>query len=80
MAQGFDTALYCGQAIELKFYDANGNEWIEPDFLSDDDVLVWRKDDGHGIPRKIRDLILQHGYRIHTDFDQLPKHFRDLLA
>ena len=33
--QGFEAALYCGQTIELKFYDADSKEWIEVDFLTE---------------------------------------------
>lgn len=78
--QGFESALYCGQTIELKFYDAEGKEWIEVDFLTEAETFVWRKDSQKGIPDELRELITKHGYRIHTNFNQMPKRLRDVLT
>lgn len=81
MRQGFETALYCGPTIELKFYDAKDEEWIEVDFLTETETFVWRKDgQRRRIPDKLRELIMKHGYHIYTNFNQMPKHFRDMLT
>ena len=81
-ARGFDAALYCGKTIELHIDDADG-DGIEIAFLTDTDVFAWNKqsgDSGNKIPQVIRELITRHGYRVHTDFNRMPKRLRDLLA
>jgi len=81
-ARGFDAALYCGITIELHVNDADG-DGIEIAFLTAMDVFAWNKDgkdSGNKIPRVIRELVMRHGYRVHTDFNRMPKRFRDLLS